>query len=204
VSGPARRLSLAAAAGLALLTAASVVAWRVVYGLPDAASAELWAWLDAHPGAVAPGRAVFLVDFSRPSPLPRGWLLDPTTRAVLEVMHVAHGKESGWDRVEKVSNVEGSNQSSIGAMRGAELYVGKHGRTLRLEGLDPGVNDDALARAIVLHGADYVSWQSVWDNGGRLGRSLGCPAVPLDQVERVITALEEGGVVYTYWRPATP
>jgi hypothetical protein len=82
--------------------------------------------------------------------------------------------------------------------------VGKHGRTLRLEGLDPGVNDDALARAIVLHGADYVSWQSVWDNGGRLGRSLGCPAVPLDQVERVITALEEGGVVYTYWRPATP
>ncbi|MBL8616226.1 MAG: murein L,D-transpeptidase catalytic domain family protein [Deltaproteobacteria bacterium] len=201
MSGAARRLAFAAAAALGLLGVASVVAWRAVYGLPDAASAELWAWLDAHPSAVAPGRAVFLIDLSRPSPLPRGWLLDPTTREVLAVMHVAHGKESGWARVEKVSNVEGSHQSSIGAMRGAALYVGKHGRSLRLEGLDPGVNDDALARAIVLHGADYVSWQSVWDNQGRLGRSLGCPAVPLDQVERVITALEEGGVVYTYWRP---
>lgn len=202
MSGAARKLALAAAAGLALLGAFSLGTWRFVYGLPDAASAELWAWLDAHPHAVAPGRSVFLIDFSRPSTLPRGWLIDPQSRDVIAVMHVAHGKESGWDRVEKVSNVEGSNQSSIGAMRGAALYIGKHGRTLRLEGLDPGVNDDALARAIVLHGADYVSWRSVWDNGGRLGRSLGCPAVPLDEVERVITALEEGGVVYTYWRPA--
>jgi hypothetical protein len=105
--------------------------------------------------------------------------------------------------VEHVSNVEGSHQSSIGAFAAAEVYEGSHGPTLRLHGLEPGVNDDALARAIVLHSADYVSWRSIYDNGGRLGRSLGCPAVPHSERARLLDALHDGGLVYVTWRAPT-
>ena len=189
-------------AGLLLCVGLSLIlAWRALFSPSDAAVAELDAFLAAHPGLVPPGRGVFLIDLSRPSPLPRGYLLRPETGEVLAVMHVAHGKESGWARVERVSNVEGSHQSSIGAFQAAEVYEGSHGPTLRLHGLEPGVNDDALARAIVLHSADYVSWRSIYDNGGRLGRSLGCPAVPHAERDRVLEALHDGGLVYAVWRP---
>lgn len=193
-----------AALGLILCLAACVgLAWWALFSPPAGARAELSAFLAAHPGLVPPGRAVFLIDLSRPSYLPRGYLLRPESGELISVMHVAHGKESGWARVERVSNVEGSHQSSIGAFAAAEVYEGSHGPTLRLHGLEPGVNDDALARAIVLHSADYVSWRSIYDNGGRLGRSLGCPAVPHSERARLLDALRDGGLVYVTWRAPT-
>lgn len=198
----ARRAALGLGASLGVLLGVGVImAWWWLFSPSAAALAELQAFLAERPGLLPPGRGVFLIDLARPSYLPRGYLLRPETGEVLAVMHVAHGKESGWAWVERVSNQEGSHQSSIGAFAAAEIYAGSHGPTLRLHGLEPGVNDDALARAIVLHSADYVSWGSIRDNGGRLGRSLGCPAVPHAERDRLLDALHDGGLVYARWLP---
>jgi hypothetical protein len=96
------------------------------------------------------------------------------------------------------SNAITSQKTSAGLFVTGEIYVGQHGRSLRLHGLQPGVNDNAFQRRIVIHGAPYVSWKTMLVNGGRLGHSSGCPAVAEDQVEHIIGQLQRGSLVYIH------
>ena len=109
--------------------------------------------------------------------------------------HTAHGKKSDLDHdgyATDFSNINGSNQSSLGFMLTAETYSGRWGRSMRLDGLE-SKNSNVRARAIVIHGASYVD--PSWD---KMGRSLGCPALPMDDKDWIITQIHGGSLFYTY------
>lgn len=144
-----------------------------------------------------------LIDYSRPSVDRRLWIFDLTARKLLLSDYVAHGRGSGENFAHAFSNREGSLQSSLGLFIAAESYFGAHGLSLRLDGLEPGVNDQARARAIVLHGAVYVD-PKLAATQGRIGRSHGCPAVRPDVADQVIKVLQGGQMLYVYHpnRPA--
>ncbi|MBL3824195.1 MULTISPECIES: murein L,D-transpeptidase catalytic domain family protein [Marinobacter] len=139
-----------------------------------------------------------VIDFSLPSSQERLWIFDLERGELLLRDLVAHGKNSGNFESTAFSNVEGSYQSSIGLFQARESYYGKHGYSLRLDGLEPGINDLARQRAIVIHGADYVNedWVSKY---GRIGRSHGCPAVDNQIVKRVVDNLKGGQLVFKYY-----
>jgi hypothetical protein len=108
---------------------------------------------------------------------------------------VAHGRQSGDNEARAFSNVVGSHQSSLGVFRTGGDYRGEHGISLRLEGLEPGWNDRAMDRAIVLHGAPYVSEQFA-ERWGRIGRSYGCPAVRTAIVDSLIRTIRQGTLLF--------
>lgn len=139
-----------------------------------------------------------VIDYSRPSTQQRLWVFDLRRQRLLFEEWVAHGRNSGADRTEHFSNREGSFMSSIGAFTAQETYVGGNGYSLRLDGLEPGFNDHARERAIVIHGAPYVN-PSAARLQGRLGRSLGCPAVRLIVAKPLIDALSGGTMVFAYY-----
>ena len=139
-----------------------------------------------------------MIDFSRPSTEKRMWVYDLRSRELLFHEHVAHGRGSGANLATSFSNVPESNQSSLGLFRTGEAYIGKHGLSLRLDGLERGVNDRARERAIVIHGADYVNAATA-QSQGRLGRSLGCPAVRPEIAGSLIDAVKDGGLLFAYY-----
>jgi hypothetical protein len=139
-----------------------------------------------------------VIDFSLPSASQRLWIFDLKQHQLLLRDLVAHGKNSGMTNPSVFSNIEGSYQSSIGLFRAQESYRGKHGYSLRLDGLEPGINDLARQRAIVIHGADYVNEDWVRDYG-RIGRSHGCPAVDRDVIRQVVDNLKGGQLVFKYY-----
>ncbi len=110
---------------------------------------------------------------------------------------VSHGRNSGELMAENFSNIPGSNESSPGFYVTGETYIGKHGLSLALDGLETGINDKARARAIVIHGADYVSDDFIRTHG-RLGRSQGCPAVPVELSEEIIKTIKGGSCLFIY------
>jgi hypothetical protein len=138
-----------------------------------------------------------VIDYSRPSTLKRLWVFDVAKRKLLYAEHVAHGRGSGGDLATAFSNVEGSHQSSLGLFAAAETYTGENGYSLRLDGLEPGINDRARERLLVMHGADYVDPVQA-RRQGRLGRSWGCPAVRRAVAEGVIDSLKDGQLVFAY------
>jgi hypothetical protein len=140
-----------------------------------------------------------VIDYTRPSTEPRLFVLDVEAPALLHEELVAHGRGTGENEARRFSNEPGSHQSSLGLFVTRGTYVGRHGRSLRLQGLEPGVNDRALDRAIVLHGAAYVS-EAFAALHGRLGRSFGCPALAVDVAQRVIDAIH-GGTPLFAWYP---
>jgi hypothetical protein len=148
-------------------------------------------------GEVARTRLLTIIDYSLPSTERRLWVLDVTRARVLYRELVAHGKGSGDNIATAFSNEDGSFMSSLGLFVTDEAYVGKNGYSLRLRGLDPGINDHAYERAIVMHGAAYVS-QAVADAAGRLGRSWGCPAVRLSIAHTLIDTIKDGTAMYVY------
>ncbi|SFR38354.1 L,D-transpeptidase catalytic domain [Marinobacter gudaonensis] len=139
-----------------------------------------------------------VIDFSLPSTEERLWIFDLNTGKLLLRDLVAHGRNSGNLESTEFSNVEGSHQSSIGLFRASESYYGKHGYSLRLDGLEPGINDLARQRAIVIHGADYVNEDWI-HKYGRIGRSHGCPAVDNQVVRKVVDNLKGGQLVFKYF-----
>ena len=141
---------------------------------------------------------VTIVDYSRLSREKRLWVIDVATGEILARELVAHGRNSGGDRADRFSNREGSYQSSIGTFVTGGTYTGKHGRSLRLRGLDAGLNDNALSRAIVIHGADYVN-EGIVRQLGRLGRSLGCPALAPAATNRIIDLIRDGTTFFAYY-----
>jgi hypothetical protein len=155
----------------------------------------------ARAGFVDAARTLTVIDFSRPSTERRLWVFALATGDVLHHERVAHGSGSGGDRAVSFSNVPDSRQSSLGLFRAAEPYRGRHGYSLRLDGLDEGFNDRARDRAIVVHGADYVSDEFVEANG-RLGRSWGCPALGPDVAATIIDRIKGDGLVFAFYPDA--
>lgn len=141
-------------------------------------------------------RAVLtVVDFTKPSTEKRFWVIDLNTKTLMFKTWVAHGQSSGDKVASKFSNVTDSYQSSVGFYKTAETYIGKHGRSLKLDGLDEGLNSKARNRAIVVHGADYVS-QDFINKTGRLGRSQGCPALPMNLFADVIENIKGNTLLF--------
>jgi hypothetical protein len=138
-----------------------------------------------------------LVDFSLPSSTKRMWVIDMTTKTVLFHSLVAHGKNSGEDFANRFSNVSESFKSSLGFFVTGEVYNGKHGKSLKLDGMEKGVNDNARSRSVVVHGADYVS-DSFVRSHSRLGRSQGCPAVPVELADDIINAIKDKSCLFIY------
>ena len=138
-----------------------------------------------------------IIDYTRSSKQKRMWVFDLARKRLLFEELVAHGKGSGDDVPTKFSNRHGSYQTSLGLFLTDETYEGGHGQSLKLLGLSGGLNDRALERKIVMHGADYVD-DGVADKLGRLGRSLGCPAVRREVAWSMIETLKEGQFVFAY------
>ena len=153
--------------------------------------------LDRHSARVGDHSRIGLVDFGLPSSEPRFHLVNVEQGRIEQSWLVAHGNGSdpaATGMLQRFSNRPGSNASSRGAFLVSHTYHGRHGRSQRLIGLDPS-NDEALDRAIVIHGAKYVD-PSLIDAQGRIGRSQGCFTVEVDQVDRVIDELGEGRLLY--------
>jgi hypothetical protein len=158
--------------------------------------------LEAATSAVERGEAadpgtLTVIDYSRPSTQKRMWVYDLRTHALLFDELVSHGRGSGKTNATSFSNDPSSNMSSLGLFRTGETYIGHNGYSLRLDGLTPGVNDTARARAIVVHGAPYVNAANAKANG-YLGRSLGCPAVRPEIARALIDAIKNGSLVFVY------
>lgn len=149
-------------------------------------------------GAGKPPRRLAVIDYSRPSTQPRLWVFDLHDATLLFAEHVAHGKGSGENRATRFSNRVGSLQSSLGLFTAAETYAGENGYSLRMDGLEPGINDRARERLLVMHGADYVDPKQA-ARQGRLGRSWGCPALRRAVAHEVIDSLKDGQMVFAYY-----
>ena len=139
-----------------------------------------------------------VIDYSRPSTEPRLWAFDLRTGRLKFHELVAHGKGSGDNLPQHFSDDMNSHQSSLGLFLASDTYMGSNGYSLRLDGLEPGFNSRARERAIVMHGAPYVS-AAVAAQQGRLGRSWGCPALSEAVAHQVIDFVRDGGVIFSYY-----
>jgi hypothetical protein len=149
-------------------------------------------------GAIEDPSTLTVIDYSRPSTAKRLWVFDLRARTLAYEELVAHGKGSGENLATSFSNEPNSLQSSLGLFLTEDTYVGKNGYSLRLRGLDEGFNDRAFERAIVMHGAPYVSDEIARTNG-RLGRSWGCPALREGVARAVIDRVKGTGLVFAYY-----
>jgi hypothetical protein len=131
-----------------------------------------------------------IIDFSLSANSKRLWVIDLTTKTILFQSLVAHGRNTGEEFATSFSNAARSFKSSLGFYTTGEVYRGKHGLSLRLDGLEKGVNDNARNRGVVMHAADYVS--------ARLGRSQGCPAVPVGLSKEIIRIIKDKSCLFIY------
>lgn len=148
-------------------------------------------------GTAQPARLA-VIDYSLPSTQPRLWVFDVAKRRLLHQELVAHGKNTGENYAQRFSNRLGSLQSSLGLFRTRNAYNGAHGYSLRMDGMENGINDRAFERAIVIHGAPYVD-AGFAQQHGRIGRSWGCPAVRAGIAREIVDALKNGQFVFAYY-----
>ncbi|WP_456315578.1 murein L,D-transpeptidase catalytic domain family protein [Pseudomonas shirazensis] len=138
-----------------------------------------------------------LIDFSLSSNTKRLWVIDLSTNTILFQSLVAHGRNTGEEFATAFSNLNSSFKSSLGFYSTGEIYQGKHGASLRLDGLERGFNDHARERGVVMHGADYVSESFIRDHK-RLGRSQGCPALPVELTDEIIQTIKNKSCLFIY------
>jgi len=136
-----------------------------------------------------------VVDLAKSSHAKRMWVVDLLDKQLILNTYTAHGHGSGDDMATSFSNKIDSHQSSLGFYITGEVYRGGNGRSLKLDGVDAGFNSNARERAIVVHGADYVGENAIYSIG-RLGRSYGCPAVPVNMAEQVINTIKDKTVMF--------
>jgi len=149
-------------------------------------------------GVAKAAQRLAVIDYSRSSLQPRLWVFDLASHQLLYREVVAHGQGSGGDTPTRFSNEDGSHASSLGLFVTRDTYIGHNGLSLRLDGLEHGVNDAAMARAIVMHGAGYVN-PAVNKGMGRLGRSWGCPALRQAVAKPIINVMKNGQFVFSYY-----
>jgi hypothetical protein len=167
---------------------------------PEALRAAIAAWGDLSSRGEISRPLLTVIDYGLPSTTKRMWVFDLASCKLLFHELVAHGRNSGEDATQTFSNETGSLMTSLGAFVTGATYTGRNGYSLRLRGMEPGVNDRAEARAIVVHGAPYVS-EEVAHKLGRLGRSYGCPAVRSAIARPLIDELKDRTLVYA-WHPS--
>ena len=136
-----------------------------------------------------------IIDFNKASTEERLWIIDLKSKKLLYNTLVAHGKNSGANYANKFSNIPQSEMSSVGFYVTGQTYQGKHGLSLKINGIDEGFNTNALNRAIVIHGADYVS-KSFVNQHGRLGRSQGCPALPVAKTSEIVQLIKDRSCLF--------
>jgi len=158
--------------------------------------------LKAYHWAIATGevhnkKVITIVDFTLPSDKKRLWVVNPQTSKVLLNLHTAQGKNSGLKYATHFSNTPGSDASSLGAYVTANVYNGKHGESMRLQGLEKGINNNAMRRAIVIHSAKYVTPGYI-KRADRAGRSWGCFALNPSKTKELINLTRGGSVLFAY------
>ena len=148
-------------------------------------------------GKISRSNYLTICDFSQSSKQKRLYIIDIEHQELVTNTYVAHGKNSGAEYATSFSNKPESLQSSLGFYITANTYIGEHGLSLRINGVDRGYNDKALERTIVIHGAAYVDGARV-RSGGYMGRSWGCPAVPEKESAAIITTIKNGTCLFIY------
>ena len=148
-------------------------------------------------GMIAKRGLLSVADFSLPSTTQRFFVMDLEHGKLLFKTWVAHGRNSGRNYATDFSNQHASYKSSLGFYVTLRPYYGDKGYALKLKGIEQGINDNAFERAIVIHGADYVN-EKIAATQGYLGRSLGCPALPIQLNKKVINAIREGSCFFIY------
>lgn len=148
-------------------------------------------------GGLKKSNLLSIVDFSLPSSKKRLFIIDVTTGKLLFNTYVSHGRNSGKEMATEFSNELNSFKSSLGFFVTGNTYKGQHGYSLRLEGMEAGINDNAYNRSIVMHAANYVN-EKVVAMKGFLGRSLGCPAVPPSLHKAIINTIKDGSCLFLY------
>lgn len=148
-------------------------------------------------GRIAKDNVISIVDFSLPSSRKRLFVIDLDDYRVLYNTYVAHGVNSGKEYARQFSNIPSSYQSSLGFYETLNTYIGEHGYSLRLDGLEKGINDNANSRDIVIHAADYVD-ESYIRSQGYIGRSWGCPALPEKLHKPIIDKIKNGSCLFIY------
>jgi hypothetical protein len=195
-------LGLICACAATSAVAGASLADTLVRLAPDADPRVIGLALQARRCAAATGVAdadrLAVIDYSRPSTARRLWVFDLARPRLLFDQWVAHGRNSGGDYAQHFSNAPESLESSLGLFLTLGAYDGHNGYSLRLQGLEPGFNDAAYRRDIVIHGASYVD-AGMARRQGRLGRSWGCPAVNPAVARPLIDTLRGGQLVFAYY-----
>lgn len=148
-------------------------------------------------GRLANENIISIVDFSKPSSEKRLFIIDLKNYKVLFNTYVAHGIQSGKEFASHFSNAPQSNKSSLGFYETMDTYIGSNGYSLRLQGIERGINDNANRRDIVIHGADYVDEKLVRSQG-YIGRSWGCPALPQRLTKSIINKIKNGTCLFIF------
>lgn len=165
---------------------------------PQVLKSALSAMQCAVSNGASPAQNLAVIDYSQPSTARRLWIFDLRKKTLVLRDLVAHGQKSGENFATQFSNNEGSHQSSLGLFRTQESYQGANGYSLRMDGLEPGINDSARERAIVIHPASYVN--PLWSQTqGRIGRSQGCPAVRPQVARKVVDKLKDGQFMFAWY-----
>lgn len=146
---------------------------------------------------ISRGNYLTICDFSQSSLKKRLYIIDIENNKLVTQTYVAHGRNSGGEYATRFSNQPESLQSSLGFYITDNTYIGKHGLSLKINGVEPGINDKAMLRTIVIHGAEYVSAGRA-AAGGFMGRSWGCPAVPKEEANSIISTIKNGTCLFIY------
>jgi hypothetical protein len=158
--------------------------------------------LSAHQEAKSQGLVsrpiLTVIDYSKKSIEKRLWVFDLSRNKLIFETYVTHGVKSGQTQATRFSNVDGSLQTSLGVFTTGETYHGSHGYSLRMDGLEKGINHNARKRAIVIHGANYAT-ENYIKRKGTLGLSWGCPAVDPSISRRLIDTIKNGSLIFAYY-----
>lgn len=165
---------------------------------PKILKLSLKAYQKARKEGVAQKDVLTIIDYSMPSSQSRLWVIDLNKHKVVMNTHVAHGKNSGDAKAVSFSNQPKSLKSSVGVFVTDEVYSGNHGSSLRIKGLERGINDNVYRRSVVFHGASYVS-DKIANANGKVGRSFGCMAVSQNKIKPLINVIKGKSVVFAYY-----
>lgn len=165
---------------------------------PTVLKLSLMAYEKARKQGLSDQEIITIVDYSKPSSEKRLWVIDLKNEKVLFNTHVAHGKNSGESKSTNFSNELNSLKSSIGVFVANETYTGGKGYSLRLKGMEPGVNDNVYKRKVIFHGAAYVS-EAIAKAQGKIGRSWGCMAVSFNVIKPLIETIKNKTIVFAYY-----